>query len=1491
MSRRSSSLNRIDSGISRHLGNQYAEVLKVANNIDAVVKAASVDLEALALALEEATDFEGISVVSGSVAGWDPVTKVITVPTIKGDTGEDLSIVSIEDDGNGVFTWNFSDGTVFQTPSLTGPRGLQGIQGPQGEKGDFVALVNVTHQGNGIFKWTFDDGSSYTTPSLTGPQGLKGDKGDKGDKGEDLTIEQIVSNADGTFVWQFSDGTTYTTPNLKGPQGPKGEQGNKGEEGVSVHHLRHTSTTDPLGRFSVFGEYDTYTFYGDADETKVLGWFTLRNGLSPEQMAIEGFMLRSTYDVDGTGVVDDSERLGGDSLQDVHDFVTDRTGDTSLLDTTAEDLTGAVNEVRSTLNNLDDHVAAEVIRLDGRVDTEQSEREQDVLTLNTRVSTEVSTLNTRIDTEVSTLDTRIDTEVSMLNTGIDTEVSTLNTRITDEVSTLNTRVDTEVAALDNDIQELTQTLSTETAARTADVAGLNGRIDTVESAAVQESLDINTRITNEVSTLNTRVDTEVSTLNTRITSEVSDINSDLSALTADKYDKTGGHISGDVSISGKLTVQGGIAEVEAQQVSTSDTVIRLNDGEVGAGVTNGFAGVEIDRGTETDYEFGFNETTKLFEVGKVGDRQPLLTRMLSPVANKFFRWNDTTKQAETADVTWGDVTGKLSDVSKTEAETGTATTTRFWSSLRVREAILGWWNSSASKTKLDGIQSGAQVNSVTSVAGKTDAVTLAKADVGLANVDNTSDANKPVSTAQQNALNLKADKTTAIQAGNGLTGGGNLSDSRTVTLGTPGTLNGGTTNAVTAESHTHEISDATETVAGVVALATSTEVQAGTDSTRAVTPAGLSARTASETRTGLVEKATTAEALDGTADKFPDAAGVHAAFKQYGLGGLTTDTLDADNMLSSGLFRLSGIAAGNPVVSPGHIINMTRVNGAQSGQVILTEAGRHFVRVRSINGEWANYELHHNKTGATDAEAQAGTNTTKWVSSAGVKAHVDNRVTQSTTDTTVGRLLKVGDFGVGRPVNFSGNIDDISDNSTRALVMGSSATGLSNLDGYILENHAWAADSIGLQRISRFGVTLQRMKEAGVWSGWVRIHNSGNGATAAEVQAGTNTEKWISPAALSSRTATETRTGLVEKATNAEALAGTADKFPDAAGVRAAIAQDAPTKTGTGASGTWGISITGNAATATSAGKWTTARTITLSGDASGSITFDGSADKTLTVTVNDDSHNHTIANVDGLQAALDGKQAAGSYLSTSGNLLVNPNTSAVNPDTIASTGIDYCNSVSIFGQTDGALYTNSYSTSWQHQIYGDYRTGNMAVRGKNNGSWTGWSTVWTSGNDGSDSGLDADLLDGQQGSYYLNATNINAGTISDARLPDSISSSITGNAATATKLETSRKIGGVSFNGTADINLPGVNTAGNQNTSGKAATAGNADTATKLQTARTIGGVSFNGTANINLPGVNIAGNQNTSGNAATATKLQTAGYVVEYNATTKSLDFNFVG
>lgn len=80
---------------------------------------------------------------------------------------------------------------------------------------------------------------------------------------------------------------------------------------------------------------------------------------------------------------------------------------------------------------------------------------------------------------------------------------------------------------------------------------------------------------------------------------------------------------------------------------------------------------------------------------------------------------------------------------------------------------------STEKSKLAGIESGAEVNNI-SDANATDLTdggvttlhyhTVTKSDVGLANVDNTSDANKPISTATQTAINLKADTTYVDEA-------------------------------------------------------------------------------------------------------------------------------------------------------------------------------------------------------------------------------------------------------------------------------------------------------------------------------------------------------------------------------------------------------------------------------------------------------------------------------------------------------------------------------------------------------------------------------------------------------------------------------------------------------------------------------------------------------------------------------------------------------
>ena len=104
------------------------------------------------------------------------------------------------------------------------------------------------------------------------------------------------------------------------------------------------------------------------------------------------------------------------------------------------------------------------------------------------------------------------------------------------------------------------------------------------------------------------------------------------------------------------------------------------------------------------------------------------------------------------------------------------------------------------------------------------------------------------------------------------------------------------------------------------------------------------------------------------------------------------------------------------------------------------------------------------------------------------------------------------------------------------------------------------------------------------------------------------------------------------------------------------------------------------------------------------------------------------------------------------------------------------------------------------------------------------------------------DTDDLSEGSSNLYHTTARVNSAIDSRVNATFVNNLTIVADTATALANARNIGGVSFNGTADINLPGVNASGNQDTSGNAATA------TTLATSRNIHGVAFNGSADIDL-------------------------------------------
>ncbi len=286
-------------------------------------------------------------------------------------------------------------------------------------------------------------------------------------------------------------------------------------------------------------------------------------------------------------------------------------------------------------------------------------------------------------------------------------------------------------------------------------------------------------------------------------------------------------------------------------------------------------------------------------------------------------------------------------------------------------------------------------------------------------------------------------------------------------------------------------------------------------------------------------------------------------------------------------------------------------------------------------------------------------------------------------------------------------------------------------------------------------------------------------------------------------------------------------------------------------SGTSG-STTGNAATATNLA---TARTVQLSGDVTGSASFDGSANINIVAAVLDDSHAHIISNVDGLQAALDAKAddsttiTAGTGLTGGGDLTVNRtlslDTTYTDTRYVNATGDTMTGALTATGFT-GPLTGNA--TTATNATTAATTTGNagsatvlQTARTINGVSFNGSANITvtddtklpltggaitgaitsTSTFDGRDVSVDGAKLDG----IAAGATNVtNNNQLTNGAGYITSSGSISGNAATAT----------LATNAT--------------NATTAATTSGNAGSATVLQTARNINGVSFDGSADITV-------------------------------------------
>ena len=283
------------------------------------------------------------------------------------------------------------------------------------------------------------------------------------------------------------------------------------------------------------------------------------------------------------------------------------------LDFTGNTGTGAVDLDSQTLNLIGANgvvttASGQTITIDtSSLDTRLTTAEADIDTNTANIATEISDRTSADSTLQSNIDAEAATRLANDNTlqgNIDTEASTRSSADT----TLQANIDTNTANISSN---------------DTDIAGLDTRLTTAEGNITSNDTDIATNASN-ISTNTSNISTNTSNIATNVTdiatnaTNISSNDTDITALQNDKYDKTGGTISGSVTISDDLTVNGTTTTVNTETLSVEDPLIEMANQNAANSVDTGFyAKYSLDAGTTTKYAGLFkdasdSDTFKLF---------------------------------------------------------------------------------------------------------------------------------------------------------------------------------------------------------------------------------------------------------------------------------------------------------------------------------------------------------------------------------------------------------------------------------------------------------------------------------------------------------------------------------------------------------------------------------------------------------------------------------------------------------------------------------------------------------------------------------------------------------------------------------------------------------------------------------------------------------------------------------------------------------------
>lgn len=374
-------------------------------------------------------------------------------------------------------------------------------------------------------------------------------------------------------------------------------------------------------------------------------------------------------------------------------------GDMNLLDTWDNtNLVSSLNATYVNVRRIEEELRREINRSTGK-DEQHDEQianlRQDLTSTNEMLNQEINRsvakdkehdeLLEGLRDDVDSTSAKLDAEIDR-STAKDAEHDTLIKGLRVDVNANKSAIDSEVArstardeAHDADISKNASDIATESSRAKAEEAKIRQEMQTADTnlqnaitAETERATGVEEDLQRQITDLSGSTDDRLEALEALSHEQNTDTGTTSKTFVIDSGNTgamlkaEGGGLStrtkGDAGyanftvqnlvIKGDVTQEGDTFITQAERVEVRDNMILINEGETGAGVTAGFAGIEVDRGTEQNFMFGFNESDGMFKIGKEGNMFDVALRQ--PVGDMidgmFASWDAATKTFKTTNV-------------------------------------------------------------------------------------------------------------------------------------------------------------------------------------------------------------------------------------------------------------------------------------------------------------------------------------------------------------------------------------------------------------------------------------------------------------------------------------------------------------------------------------------------------------------------------------------------------------------------------------------------------------------------------------------------------------------------------------------------------------------------------------------------------------------------------------------------------------------------